>query len=115
MLESPPKERLGGRLIRACVTALLGVAAITYVGFHSTLALSGEDVDKYESPLMLSVGRQLVAGPWGLYGPYGGSNHLVLIHAPLYYRAAGLMAWLGPYRVGEAAAEPVGAASVSGA
>jgi hypothetical protein len=93
MLDSPPKEWPGGRLIRACVTALLGVAAIVYVGFHSTLALSGEDVDKYESPLMLSVGRQLVAGPWGLYGPYDGSNHLVLIHAPLYYRATGLMAW----------------------
>jgi hypothetical protein len=89
---------------------LLGVAAIVYVGFHSTLALSGEDVDKYESPLMLSVSRQLVAGPWGLYGPYSGSNHLVLIHAPLYYRAAGLMAWT----MMRAGLHPVDAARAAG-
>ncbi len=39
---------------------------------------------------MLSVARQLVFGPSELYGPFGGSNPLVLIHAPLYYRAAAL-------------------------
>ena len=68
------------------------------------------DVDKYESPLMLSVGRQLVAGPWGLYGPFGGSNPLVLIHAPLYYRAAGLLAW----PLARAGLHPVDAARVAG-
>src|SRR4051794_20321967 len=81
-----------GRLL-AWVTRLLGAAAVVSIAFHLTLAVSNEDVDKYESPLMQSVARQLVAGPWELYGPYGGSNPLVLIHAPLYYRAAGLLAW----------------------
>jgi hypothetical protein len=45
-----------------------------------------------ESPLMLSVARQLISSPRELYGPYGGSNPLVLIHAPLYYRVAALFA-----------------------
>ena len=42
---------------------------------------------------MLSVARQLVVGPGELYGPFGGRNPLVLIHAPLYYRVAALAAW----------------------
>ncbi len=53
-----------------------------------------EDTEVFESPLILSVARQLLYGPWGLYGPYDRHNHLVLIHAPLYYRLAALLAWL---------------------
>src|SRR5262249_13923028 len=68
-------------------------SACLFIGFRLSLALGEEDVDKYESPLMLSVARQLVAGPWELYGPFSGRNPLVLIHAPLYYRAAALLAW----------------------
>ena len=95
---------------RRWFSLLLAAAAIVLVGFHSTLALGGEDVDQYESPLMLSVARQLVAGPWGLYGPFGGSNPLVLIHAPLYYRAAGLLAW----PMARAGLHPVDAARIAG-
>jgi hypothetical protein len=57
------------------------------------LALGNEDTEALESPLALSVARQLTSGPWGLYGPYGGGNPLVLIHPPLYYRLAALAAW----------------------
>jgi hypothetical protein len=110
MLESSPMERPGSRRIPPWVMSLLGAAAVTYLGFRSSLALSGEDVDKYESPLMLSVARQLVAGPWGLYGPFGGSNPLVLIHAPLYYRAAGLLAW----PIWRAGLHPADAARIAG-
>ena len=42
---------------------------------------------------MLSVARQLVRGPWELYGPFGRQNPLVLIHAPLYYHLAAILAW----------------------
>jgi len=57
------------------------------------MALSREDTEAVESPLVLSVARQLDNGPRGLYGPYGGRYPLVLIHAPLYYRLAALAAW----------------------
>jgi hypothetical protein len=42
---------------------------------------------------LLSVAGQLVAGPWHLYGPYGRQNTLVMIHSPLYYHLAALVAW----------------------
>src|SRR5262249_42065806 len=54
------------------------------------LAFGKEDTEALESPLLLAVARQLEEGPAGLYGPYGGGNPLVLIHAPLYYRVAAL-------------------------
>jgi hypothetical protein len=63
-----------------------------------------------ESPLMLSVARQLIAGPRDLYGPFDGFNPLVLIHAPLYYRAAALLAW----PMARAGLDPVVAARVAG-
>jgi hypothetical protein len=75
------------------ITSILAASACLFLGFHLALALGREDVDDYESPLMLSVARQLMVGPCELYGPFGGSNPLVLIHAPLYYRAAALAAW----------------------
>jgi hypothetical protein len=77
----------------AGITLILVASAGIFLGFRLTLALGREDMDKYESPLMLSVARQLIVGPWELYGPFGGSNPLVLIHGPLYYRVAGLLAW----------------------
>jgi hypothetical protein len=57
------------------------------------MALDRADIEAVESPLILSVARQLEYGPAQLYGPYGGRNPLVLIHAPLYYRLVGLIAY----------------------
>ena len=74
------------------------------------LALHEENIEALESPLLLSVARQLEAGPRGLYGPYGGDNPLVLIHAPLYYRLAAIVA-LPVSRMGF---DPVTAALVAG-
>jgi hypothetical protein len=91
-------------------TAIVATAAFAYLGFDLVLALGRADVDRYESPLMLSVARQLVTGPWELYGPFGGSNPLVLIHAPLYYRVAGLLAW----PMARAGVHPVEAARIAG-
>jgi hypothetical protein len=86
------------------------VSATVFVVFRLTLALSTEDVDPYESPLLLSVARQLVASPGELYGPFGGTNPLVLIHAPLYYRGTALLAW----PMAGAGLHPVDAARLAG-
>jgi hypothetical protein len=51
-----------------------------------------------------------VHGPWGLYGPFGAQNPLVLIHAPVYYHLAALLAWPF-YRAG---VDPVWAALAVG-
>src|SRR5262249_53996972 len=93
MNEAPAEHRRRRSWPSASITSILTASACVFMGFRLSLALGGEDLDKYESPLMLSVARQLVTGPWELYGPFGGRNPLVLIHAPLYYRAAGLLAW----------------------
>ncbi len=75
------------------VSAVLSAAFAVATGFGVWLALSREDTEVSESSLILSVARQLVRGPWGLYGPFGRENLQVLIHAPLYYRLAALLAW----------------------
>ncbi|HWE36009.1 MAG TPA: glycosyltransferase family 39 protein [Isosphaeraceae bacterium] len=75
------------------ITLLLGAAAATYQGYHLTIALDADDTNHLETPLLLAVARQATEGPGTLYGPYSGSSPLVLIHAPLYYRLAGLAAW----------------------
>jgi hypothetical protein len=72
---------------------VLGAAAAIALAYWMSRAAIPEDTDPLESPLVMSVARQLVAGPSGLYGPFGGENPLVLIHAPLYYRLAALLAW----------------------
>ena len=82
-----------GTRISAWVTSLLVVAAVVAVVFGCSLAFRAEDTEPLESPLMLSVARQLVRGPRELYGPFGRLNPLVIIHAPLYYRLAALLAW----------------------
>ena len=92
MIEMRSTPRRGGWL-SAWITAVLAASALVFLGFRFSLGLGDEDTDLYESPLMLSVARQLVAGPGDLYGPFGGNNPLVLIHAPLYYRLAALAAW----------------------
>jgi hypothetical protein len=82
-----------GDTLSSWLTVILSLAAAIVVGFGVYLACGREDTEVLESPLMLSVARQLVAGPWGLYGPFGAKNPLVLIHGPLYYRLAALIAW----------------------
>jgi hypothetical protein len=72
---------------------VLGLTAALTIGYWTLRALGDADTEAMESPLILSVARQLIAGPRELYGPFGGRNPLVLIHAPLYYRAAALAAW----------------------
>jgi hypothetical protein len=83
----------GERRVSAWITVVLGVSAALTLGYWLVQGIGAEDTEALESPLMLSVARQLVAGAGELYGPFGGSNPLVLIHAPLYYRAAALWAW----------------------
>jgi hypothetical protein len=78
--------------LRAWLTAALALGAGTLIPWI-LMALEREDVEASESTLMLAVARQLTDGPAGLYGPYGGRNPLVLIHAPFYYRLAALCAW----------------------
>ena len=92
------------------IGALLLASALVFLGFRFAQGISREDTEPYESPLMMSVARQLVAGPGELYGPYRGTNPLVLIHAPLYYRVAGLLAW----PIWKAGLHPVEAARVAG-
>ena len=83
---------------RARVWALAWVTAALAVGAGSLipwvmLELQKQDTEALESPLVVAAAGQLVDGPEALYGPYGGRNHRVLIHAPLYYRLTALFAW----------------------
>jgi hypothetical protein len=87
------------RPVRAWATVVLTVSAGIALGFGVSLAVAREDTEVLESPLVLAVARQLREGPWGLYGPFVAGNHLVLIHAPLYYHTSALLAWV-LYRLG---------------
>ena len=69
MLEPSSMERTGSRWIPAWITAVLIASALTYLGVHLALALGGDDVDKYESPLMLSVGAAVGGRPVGAVRP----------------------------------------------
>jgi hypothetical protein len=73
--------------------SLLLTAGASALGVWLSLALDTRDIEALESPLVMAVARQLATGPWELYGPYGRSNPLVLIHAPFYYHLAALAAW----------------------
>jgi hypothetical protein len=75
------------------ISAVLVVSALMGLGYRFWTALSVDDTDVLESPLAMSVARELTDGPSVLYGPFGGRNPLVLIHAPLYYRLAAILAW----------------------
>ena len=97
--------RRGNFPLLAWVTAALAFGACSLVPWLF-MALERDDVEASESPLCSAVARQITHGPRELYGPYGGGNPLVLIHAPLYYRLAALGAWplarggLGPEQSG---------------
>lgn len=86
-------QRRGLDSVSAGITAVFAASAIIFLGFCLLLELGREDTDLYESPLMLSVARQLAAGPGELYGPFGGRNPVVLTHAPLYNRLAEPAVW----------------------
>jgi len=81
------------RRVGFCLTGVLAVAAVVTTGYWGIQGLGAGDNEALESPLMMSVARQLVSGPGELYGPFNGRNPLVLIHAPLYYRLSALAAW----------------------
>jgi len=87
------KQRRASTWASACVTAVLAISAALAIGIGVLQALRLQDAEALESPLILSVARQLSNSPWELYGPFGGRNLLVLIHAPLYYHLAALLAW----------------------
>jgi hypothetical protein len=93
LVPSPAESKPRARWASGWITIILGISAIFAVGFGVSLILGREDNEALESPLILSVARQLLAGPRELYGPFGMSNPLVLIHAPLYYHTAALVAW----------------------
>jgi hypothetical protein len=80
-------------LASAWITAMLSISASVAIAFGVWIALDTADTEPLESPLILSVARQLDHGPWGLYGPFGRRNPLVLIHAPLYYHLAAILAY----------------------
>jgi hypothetical protein len=110
MSEARPMQPEAGGRASSWVTAVLGFTAAVTVGYWTTRALGEADTEPMESPLMLSVARQLITGPRELYGPFDGRNPLVLIHAPLYYRAAALTAW----SMTRAGLKPVDAARLGG-
>lgn len=110
MVDSTRDDRRSFRPGSAVIAAILCASVGVFVGTRGALALGSADVDPSESPLILSVARQLVVGPWDLYGPFGRANPLVLIHAPLYYRITALLAW--PLAMG--GLHPVEAARIAG-
>ena len=75
------------------LTGLLAIAATTYLGYHLIIALGPDDTNHLETPLALALAGQVREGFGSLYGPFSGARPRVLIHAPLYYRIAGLGAW----------------------
>lgn len=75
------------------ITAVLGAAAMLYLGYQLWLAFDPDDTGRMETTLVLSVVGQLRRGFGSLYGPFDGSNPLVIIHAPLYYRLAAILTW----------------------
>ncbi len=93
MSEQSQPAQAAGRWISRWLTAVLAAAAVVALATGLWRALAPDDTEAMESPLLLAAARQLVASPWELYGPYGANNPLVLIHAPLYYRLAALLAW----------------------
>jgi hypothetical protein len=91
--QQPLKESANATSLRLFVTTFLLAATLAYQGYQAFLAFDLDDTNHLETPLLLATARQLTDGPSTLYGPFSGSDPLVLIHAPLYYRLSGLIAW----------------------
>ncbi len=73
------------------MTAALAASAVVYQGWNLLIALGRDDTNHLETTLQLILARAVREGPGDLYGPFSAANPLVLIHAPLYYRLAGLL------------------------
>ena len=104
------QDQKNGPVVPHWITAIFAIAAAVMVAYGISIALDEHDTEPLESPLMLSVARQLIHGPSELYGPFGARNPLVIIHAPLYYHLAALLAW-PLFRAG---LDPVTAAWIAG-
>ncbi len=89
---TPPKP-LRPHRVAAWLTIVLAISAALCLADRLVLALRPDDTEASESLRFMPVVRQIVVGPGGLYGPFGGGNPYVLIHAPLYYRIAAILAW----------------------
>ncbi len=89
--ESAFVSRSAAPYVRGLIYGSLIVAAVVYAGSMIMLGLDPDDVGRLETPFALSVAMQLERGPAVLYGPFDDGNHLVMIHAPLYYRLAALL------------------------
>ncbi len=87
------QDQTNGSVMPHWITAILAIAATVMVAYGISIAVQKPDTEPLESPLMLAVARQLIHGPSELYGPFGARNPLVIIHAPLYYHLAALLAW----------------------
>jgi 4-amino-4-deoxy-L-arabinose transferase-like glycosyltransferase len=98
MAEASANIRRLGWWVAGWVTMMLVVSAGLVLAYWLPRVFLLEDTDALESPLVMTVARQVVEGPEGLYGPYGAQNPWVLMHPPLYYRLAALLAW--PLRSG---------------
>ena len=110
MFEATTSRQRTRAWVSGWITAMLSIAACCAISFGLWLTLGTPDTEPMESPAILSVARQLEHGPWGLYGPFGRQNLLVLIHAPLYYQLAAVLAW--PLKV--AGLHPITAARLAG-
>ena len=69
---------------------LIAASALVYSGYHVIIAFDRNDTNHLETPLLLALERQLKDGSSTLFGPFSARDPLVLIHAPLYYRIAGV-------------------------
>lgn len=82
-----------GRWLRVVLWVVLGTLALVHLAYDllDQMQESGDNTYQ-ETTLVLVAAGQFADGPGALYGPYRGSNHRVLMHAPLYYRLVGLLA-----------------------
>jgi hypothetical protein len=110
MSDPSSKDQRAPLWVSRWLTVILAVSAACAIGFGAVLAYSQEDAEALESPLLMSAAHQLFGSPRELYGPFGGQNPWVLIHAPLYYRVTALLAW----PLARAGVDPVLAALVAG-
>jgi hypothetical protein len=80
-----------GSALRFLLSSALATSAVVSAGSLILRGLDPADVGRLETPFALSVAMQLERGAQALYGPFDERNHLVMIHAPLYYRFAALL------------------------
>ena len=92
MSQHPDRARRARVWTMLWINTAFAVAAGTLLPWL-VMELREDDTEALESPLVVAAAGQLVDGPARLYGPYGGRNPRVLIHAPLYYRLTALLAW----------------------